>query len=178
MLIILIFLEQPILLGGEHPVQIDESLFGGRMKYHRGDHFRHEQSWVFGAIEEVTRKCVFWLVDDRKRDSLFPIIRSHIRPGSTIKSDKHRTYFTLNEEGYTHLVVNHSVEFVAADGVHTQLIESVWSQIKSIIKVKRGTVIEHLPGILDYYSFVCLAKFNEMSLLDAFFGLIQVERYY
>jgi hypothetical protein len=46
------YLENPILLGANNAVQIDESLFGGRRKYNRGDHNIHEKSWVFGMIEE------------------------------------------------------------------------------------------------------------------------------
>jgi transposase len=173
-----VILVNPLKLGGDHSVQIDESLFGGKMKYFRGDHFKHVQSWVFGLIEETTGRCVFWLVDDRKKGTLLPIIREHIIPGSTIKSDQYSPYLTLGEEGFSHFMVNHSREFVTSSGIHTQLIESTWSQIKSIIKVKRGTVAEHLPGILDYYSFICLAEHNKKSRLDSFFELIQANNYY
>ena len=65
------FLVHPYKLGAHHPVQIDESLFGGRMKYHVGDHAIHQKAWVFGMVKESTKLCVFWMVNDRTRTTLF-----------------------------------------------------------------------------------------------------------
>ena len=48
------------------------------------------------------------LVNDRSAATLMPIIRTHIRPGTTILSDKWRSYTRLNSSGYTYLAVNHS----------------------------------------------------------------------
>jgi hypothetical protein len=167
------FLVNPLILGTSHAVQIDESLFGGRRKYNRGDHHKHVKSWVFGMIEEETRLCVFWTVNDRKKDTLLSIIREHIAEGSTIKSDEWAAYSSLNDEGFKHLTVNHSIQFVNNSGIHTQLIESTWSQIKSILKVKRGTSKDFLPGYLDFYSFLMLAKHKKMSTFNAFLEIIQ-----
>jgi hypothetical protein len=172
------FLKNPLVLGGRYSVQIDESLFGGKCKYHRGDHAIHQQSWVFGIIEESTNLNVMWLVDDRTRSTLFPIIKEHITPGSTIKSDEWPAYLTLEAEGFEHLTVNHSIEFVSDKGVHTQLVESLWSQIKSILKIKRGTQTDLLPGYLDFYSFVSLANHRRLPVLDLFLSIIQVGQYY
>ena len=84
----------------------------------------------------------------------------------------------MNQQGYNHLTINHSVEFVTNDGVHTQLIESLWSQVKSMLKVKRGTRKHHLPGYLDLYSFQCDCKHININIVDAFIDLIQVDEYY
>ena len=56
-------------------VQIDESKVGKR-KYHRGH--RVEGQWVFGGIEEDTRKCFLVPVEDRSEATLLPIIREWI----------------------------------------------------------------------------------------------------
>ena len=56
-------------------VQIDESKVGNR-KYHRGH--RVEGQWVFGGIEEDTRKCFLVPVEDRSEATLLPIIREWI----------------------------------------------------------------------------------------------------
>jgi IS1 family transposase len=172
------FLEKPLVLGKHHAVQIDESLFGGRRKYNRGDHHVHKKSWVFGMVEEESNLCVFWAVKDRTKDTLLELIKSHIAQGAIIKSDEWRSYASLGEEGYNHLTVNHSLKFVDESGVHTQLIESMWSQLKSIIKVKRGSTGNHLAGILDFYSFLCLAKYKRKKPLDAFLELIQAGHCY
>ena len=46
-------------------------------------------------------------------------------------SDKWKAYDCLRDEGYTHLTVNHSLNFVDPDtGAHTQRIENTWWGIK------------------------------------------------
>jgi hypothetical protein len=81
------FMDNPLKLGLKNTVQIDESLFGGRCKYHRGDHSRHQQSWVFGIAEEGTGLNVLWMVNDRSRATLLQLIKAHVHNNATIKSD-------------------------------------------------------------------------------------------
>jgi hypothetical protein len=168
------FLKNPLVLGQHHAVQIDESLFGGKRKYHHGNHQLHEHSWVFGIVEEETKLCVLWMVDNRKRKTLLPLIKDHIFPGAIVKSDQWKPYEALNQSGYEHLTVNHSVQFVTSEGIHTQAIESLWSQVKSGMKIKRGTSTRHLAGYLDLFSFQRLAEHRKITCLDAFIELIQV----
>ena len=110
-------------------VEIDESKFGKR-KYNRGK--RVEGVWVFGGIERNSDppKCFFTSVDDRSAETLIPIIKRWILPGTTIASDCWRAYSRLSEEGYIHETVNHSVEFVTEKGQHTNTIESTWCALK------------------------------------------------
>ena len=53
-------------------VQIDESKFGKR-KYHRGH--RIEGQWVFGGIEEGSRKNFLVCVEKRDARTLIPLIK-------------------------------------------------------------------------------------------------------
>ena len=94
-------------------VQIDESKFGKR-KYHRGH--RVEGQWVFGGIEEGSRKSFMFAVDDRSEATLLPIIETFIEKGTTIISDCWKAYCNLEKHGYKHVTVNHSKEFVNMDG--------------------------------------------------------------
>ena len=82
------------------------------------------------------------IVDDRTKATLLPIIAQHIYPGATVKSDEWSSYWSLEAMGFQHLTVNHKLAFVTCSGIHTQLVESLWSQVKSILKVKRGTQAE------------------------------------
>ena len=78
-------LENSDKLGGKGKVvQIDESKFGKR-KYHRGHHV--EGQWVFGGIEEDSRKCFLVAVEKRDEQTLLPIIQKWIEPGTIIVSD-------------------------------------------------------------------------------------------
>lgn len=111
-------------------VQIDESKFGKR-KYHRGH--RVDGQWVFGGIEEESRKNFLVAVEKRDRETLIPIIKNWILPGTTIVSDFWKPYDILSELDFEHLKVNHSVEFVNCNGDHTNKIEGHWRQVKSTL---------------------------------------------
>ena len=65
-------------------VQIDESKIGKR-KYHHG-HVVAGQ-WVFGGIEQDSRKCFTATVEDRTEETLLELIKQWIEPGTTIVSD-------------------------------------------------------------------------------------------
>ena len=100
-------------------VEIDESLIVRRRKYNRGR--LRQQVWLFGGIERVSKKrFVIPLLSGREeqplardKDTLLPIIKKFILPGSTIVSDSWAAYKCLDEEGYRHWSVNHSVNFVS-----------------------------------------------------------------
>ena len=89
-------------------VKIDESKFG-KQKYHKGR--RKDGVRVFGGIERDRKYCFLASVEDRSADTLIPIIKKHVLPGTTIISDCWKTYSHLEEEGYQHQTVNHSKEF-------------------------------------------------------------------
>lgn len=112
---------QPIGGPGAH-VEIDESKFG-RRKYNKGH--RVEGQWVFGGFERGSGEVFMVPVEKRDRSTLLPIIENWILPGTTIHSDFWRAYDCLNDEGYNHLKVNHSLEFVnLEDGACTNHIEA------------------------------------------------------
>ena len=97
-------------------VEIDESKFG-KTKFNCGRYI--EGQWVFGGI------C-----RQRDKDTLLPIIRAHMLPGTCVMSDMWKV--CLKDKGYTHLTVNHSINFVDPDtGAHlTQRIGNTWWGVK------------------------------------------------
>ena len=130
-------INDPLKLDGNvsgNVIEIDESLFGKKRKYHRGT--GNQDTWVFGATEKNTRKAFVVVVEKRDRDTLLPIIKQYIAPGSTIFSDKWAAYCTLNVEGYQHDTVNHSTEFKSETGCCTNTIEGLWGNIK--LKIKKS----------------------------------------
>ena len=117
-------------IGGEGKiVEVDESKFGKR-KYNVGRLI--EGQWVFGGVCRETRE--FFMVPVQQRDSatLLGIIKDRILPGTTIISDCWKAYNCLQDEGYTHLTVNHSVNFVDPNNkaTHTNNIERLWREAK------------------------------------------------
>jgi ISXO2-like transposase domain len=123
-------------LGGEGTlVEIDESKFGKR-KYNRGHSV--PGCWVFGGVERCFRedgtayagRFFARVVPDRTNDTLLPLIKELIAPGTTILSDGWAGYGQIpNMEGcgYRHATVNHSKTYKSRDGTHTNTIEGCWN---------------------------------------------------
>lgn len=109
-------------------VQIDEALIG-RRKYNRGRVV--EGTWVVGMVAQNGQLRLERCPGNRRTSAvLHEMISRHVEPGSEIHTDGWRAYQGLENLGYTHRVVNHSVEFVAPDGTHTQRIESQWRGLR------------------------------------------------
>ncbi|XP_066959376.1 uncharacterized protein [Macrobrachium rosenbergii] len=109
-------------------VEIDEAKFGKR-KYNVGRVI--EGQWVFGGVCRQTREFFVVPVDNRTSATLLAVIKDYIVPGTTIVSDCWRAYDCLKDEGYVHLTVNHSMNFVdPVTGAHTNTIERRWRELR------------------------------------------------
>ena len=97
-------------LGGpERIVEIDEAKIGKR-KYNRGRLVKGH--WIFGGYERESKKIFIVPVEDRTETTLLACIKEWILPGTTIVSDCWKSYNCLSNEGFQHLTVNHSYNFV------------------------------------------------------------------
>lgn len=124
-------------------VQIDEAKFGW-MKYNRGRHV--EGQWVLGMIDQ-RGLLRLEIVAKRDKETLHAVIQRHVAVGSIIHTDEWRSYSGLEEHGYEHDTVCHKMEFVAANGTHTQKIESQWRAIRRKFNsggVPREDLADHL----------------------------------
>ncbi|CAG2192718.1 unnamed protein product [Mytilus edulis] len=108
----------------EGEVELDESLFGRKVKYHRGNP-SGLRIWIFGIVERSTNRIVLYPVDDRSANTLVPLIQKHVKPGSRIFSDSWAAYNTLNDIGYEHFSVVHKTSF-KQKYVSTQTGEEVY----------------------------------------------------
>ncbi|KAI4455467.1 isxo2-like transposase domain [Holotrichia oblita] len=148
-------------------VEIDESKFG-RRKYNKGH--RIEGQWVFGGFERGTGWIFMVPVEQRDTDTLLPIIKDWIEPGTTIISDYWKAYDVLRHERYEHLKVsfygnlyslflycvpvNHSITFKDPEtGARTNSIESSWRVAKASM-TSSGRIKAHIPGNLARFMFL------------------------
>ncbi|KAF0750971.1 DDE Tnp IS1595 domain-containing protein [Aphis craccivora] len=81
------------------------------------------QSWNLLAREGVL-KCNN---EKRDKDTLLTAINDWILPGTTIISVCWKSYQCLEDEGFFHLTVNHSIQFKNPEtGAHTNNVEGMW----------------------------------------------------
>ena len=106
-------------------------------------------------------------VEERNRDTLLGIIKERIEPGTTIISDCWKAYDCLEQEGYVHLKVNHSLNFVdPTSGAHTNTIERRWRDAKNLVP-KYGRRKAHFIGYLAT-SYFKLAHKEQNTRLHTF----------
>ena len=141
-------------LGGPRKsVQIDESLFG-HAKYHIGQRLRMPQYWCFGMIDTDSRKIAIFNVNQRTSDQLIPLIQAYVNPGTTLCSDKWRSYISIPRYGFYHLTVNHKKNFVdPLTGCHTQDIESNWNACKQFLRKKNVRTREKYQSYIHEWCF-------------------------
>ncbi|XP_019892330.1 uncharacterized protein LOC109612604 [Musca domestica] len=145
-------------------VEIDESKIGKR-KFHRG--YAVEGQWVFGGIKRETNKCFIVPVEDCSKQTLLPLIKKCIRPGSVIISDFCKAYYTLDEEGYTHQKVNHSEHFVDTETGHHTTIEGLWRRLKvSLSAYNRRKIF--FNGYIQKFIFLRLCNVNQENPFEEF----------
>ena len=79
-------------------------------------------------------------------------------------SDCWRGYTRLEDEGYQHLTVNHSQNFVdPVSGAHTQRIESSWRALKR--RLSRGGIKKDEYG-LHFAEYLWFQRYSEDSFLS------------
>lgn len=138
-------------LGGDNcTVEIDESKFGKR-KYNVGRVI--EGQWVFGGICRESKNFFMVPVHQRNSETLLPIIKEKILPGTTIISDCWKAYNCLSEEGFKHITVNHKLNFVdPKTKAHTNTIERKWRDGKRSVPAF-GRRSHHFVGYLATFMF-------------------------
>ncbi|KMQ87796.1 putative transposase-like protein [Lasius niger] len=107
--------------------------------------------------------------EDRTEATLLACIKEWIMPGTTIISDCWKSYNCLNSEGFQHLTVNHSYNFVDPDtGAHTQHIERVWREVRA--NIGYGTRANHVEGYL--FEFLFKRAHPRAERIEIFFDVI------
>jgi len=113
------------ILGGQGSVvEIDEAKIGHR-KYNRGrwvDGF-----WVFGGFERGSGRTFLVPVPSRDSDTLFSLIKTWIRPGTTIMSDCRRAYDCLPKAFSTEELITHKISSIPPL-VHTPKTLNVYAE--------------------------------------------------
>ena len=82
-------------------------------------------------IRPQLKRPILRLIKKRNKDTLIPVIKKHVKPGSLVVNDDWRAYSSLKKEGYWHVRFNHSQNYIdLLTGLHTQNIERAWQTYK------------------------------------------------
>jgi len=110
---------------------------------------------------------------NRKEENLIPIIRRHIKLGTTVYTDSFSVYVNnyqkiskLEKYGFPHYFINHKLEFVSqvAKDIHTNSIESLWNDVKCDLKKSRNTS-KYILTVARYYFRKNLNKEDQIRII-------------
>ena len=130
--------------GGE--VEVDEFYCGGRRKGQRG-RGAGAKIRVIGAIAR-RGKVYAKVVERTDADTLNSFISNTINIDSLVYTDGYTGYNFVTDIGYKHRVINHSQNFVKADNIHTNTIESFWAYAKKAFRLTHGGVKKYFARFL------------------------------
>jgi transposase-like protein len=183
-------------IGGEYPVEVDETLVGGRTKGEgRGV---HRKVTVVGAVEVRRRrdgedrtaegtqahaggkplKRVTYagrlrlrLIPGRDTDSLTKFVNDSVAKGTVVRTDGWHPYDKLPSMGYSHEPVVLGGDPDKTDA-HLPMIHLAFSNLKTwLLGTHHGVSQQHLPAYLNEYVFRFNRRFYPMTAFNSVLGL-------
>jgi transposase len=142
-------------LGGKGGVvEVDETIFGGRITGKGPGHHLENKTIILGMLERdgdvITR-----IIPNTRRVSVMPHVTANVTFGSTVHTDGGYSYDPLWQHGYRHDTCNHNAgEYVSASGAHVQTIEGFWAMLKrGIVGTHIHISQKHLPKYLGEFEY-------------------------
>ena len=184
-------------IGGEHPVEVDEVLIGGRTRGEgRGV---HHKATVVGAVEVRLRKDAedrkakhrqdhdrgiplkklvyagrlrLRVVAGRGAEGLNRFVTENVTAGSTVRTDAWLGYQGLSSLGYGHDAMALCGDPEKVDG-HLPMVHLVFSNLKTwILGTHHGAIGQHhLQAYLNEYVFRFNRRFYPMTAFNSVLGL-------
>ena len=137
----------------EGTIELDENYFGGKRKGKRGRGAAGKVV-VFGILKRGG-KVYTVVVNNARKESLFPVITRKITPDSVVYTDCLSSYDVLDVSGFHHHRINHSKKFADRHN-HINGIENFWNQAKRVLRKYNGIDRKSFPLFLKE----CEFRFN------------------
>lgn len=132
-----------------------------------------EKPPILGMVQRGG-EVILKMLSNVQQVTIEPVIGANVAPGSLIYTDEYNIYSRLDEWGYAHKTVNHSIGEYARDEdgdgfheVHVNTIEGIWSLLRSWLRSHRGISQEKLPIYLGFFEFIHNVRKRGKALLPA-----------
>lgn len=169
-------------IGGEYPVEVDESFVGGRTKGKgRGNtdaplviaavEVRYRESPRKGRRMKYAGRLRLRHIVSRERAELEPFVRDSIERGTEVRTDGWQGYDNLPRMGYEHdaLVLHGQHDRIEE---HLPLIHIVFSNLKTWLRgTHHGVSAQHLQAYLNEYVFRFNRRFYPMTSFASVLGI-------
>ncbi|MFC1942045.1 IS1595 family transposase [Chloroflexota bacterium] len=160
-------------------VELDETYMGGKaINMHASKRAKlsgrgtADKTPVFGAVERKGAVKAM-VVPNTNQAILIPQVKKTVEPNTTIYTDEMSAYNPLNEHGYNHHVINHSMHEYSRGIVHTNTIEGFWSLVKrGIGGVYHSVSPDYLQSYVNEYSFRYNHRKDETPMFQNFLNQI------
>lgn len=183
------------MIGGEHPVEVDETLVGAKT---RGEgHGVHHKTLVVAAVEVRTRRAGedrsatgrsnhqggkplkrqtyagrlrLATVPDRSGETLTAFVTRNVVKGTLVKTDGWKGYDGLFDLGYSHHPV--VMDTPEKNDEHLPLAHLIFSNLKTWLNgTHHGVSDKHLPAYLNEYVFRFNRRFYPRTAFNSALGL-------
>jgi transposase len=132
-----------------------------------------EKPPVLGMVQRGG-EVILKMLSNVQQVTIEPVIAANVTPGALIYTDEYNIYGRLDEWGFAHKTVNHSIGEYARDEdgdgfceVHVNTIEGIWSLLRSWLRPHRGISQEKLPIYLGFFEFIHNVRKRGKALLPA-----------
>ena len=109
-----------------------------------------------GIMERRSNKVLLWPVDDRSQETLVPLIKRYVEPGTRIYSDGWEAYRNLNAEGFEHFSVIHKYNY---------MVEYQNEETGEIVKVGQFSIYFYM-----YHLYSSFSKSNIFGIIILLFS--------
>ena len=172
-------------IGTEHPVEVDETLVGGRT--HGSGRGVHHKTLVVGAVEVRTRepdekhhrrsvyagRLRLEVIPDRKPETLTSFVEDNVTKGAVVRTDGWHGYGELEKSlGYLHEAVVLEGDPELAEK-HLPMIHLIFSNLKTWLEGTHHGRIEprHLQSYLNEFVFRFNRRFYPMNSFNSILGI-------
>lgn len=166
----LLFAQNKDVFGGT--VEMDETYVGGKGRNNKRGRGAENKTPVFGIASRTGKVKAYVLPNVRTR-TILPIINEAVSKKTKVMTDEYVIYHALKKNGYNHKAVQHAVKEYVRGKVHTNTIESFWSQLKrSLDGTHHAVSPKYLQSYVDEFVYRWNQRGDERPLFHLMLGQV------